>query len=182
MSRHCHPLVLTVGILCGCCWAAGCSTEQVDNARSLVEDFTESTAEVVESVAFDGSATIHIDKPVSFNSAYVSFTKNEGRDSVVQIKSYRKKIPSTRSFYLHAQVTAESLQELAGKTVQASLFVKINETIYWANPISKPVVVEFSNSAGNLTAEIKECTLVNTKTAAEQLATGTLECVVAGQQ
>jgi hypothetical protein len=117
---------------------SGCSA---DEAKKLLDKGIEQVQKLPETVTKEGgkagdqvqeqlglAGNIHLSLSPELNKSacYVKFVPaTGGRPSVLQLQSYRAADQeSFSSVFLQAQVTATSLAELAGQSVQAQLFVQ----------------------------------------------------------
>jgi hypothetical protein len=172
---------LVMGVLAS---VAGCGQDLAETVQQAASQAQESVAQTIESaqtqakeqLSLSGSSEVVLDGPLKTPGCYVSFTPPaHGRQGVVTLRSAstpeRESFPS---FYLHAEVTAQSLAELAGQTVNAEMFLKPTaDGPTWHAPFDQPVQLRFTAVAeGQVEAELAGGELVSTGDASTRPAAG----------
>lgn len=135
------PLVIAF-LLCGCgkdvseiaSSVKQAASEGLDQARQTASDVSESVAEkargatgaVSEGLGLAGDFQLNAGQPMAISGCYVTLvTPVEGGPAILQLQSYQEASQeSFPSVLVRAEVTAASISELTGQTVQAQVFLK----------------------------------------------------------
>lgn len=175
-------------------FAGGCSKEKmselVDQAKEQVSENVgqasqslQQTAQAASDTAqqqlgLAGSMQFALDAPVTTKGCYVAFIAGHGgRPAVLQLRSYptadQEAFPAA---LIQAQVEAQSVNDLVGKTVSAQAFVQAEPSgAVWHSVDGEPVQLTIQSYAdkhlmGALTGKAK-----NTKTSQTLDLTGTID-------
>jgi hypothetical protein len=134
--------------------------------ESVSEQVGQAAGEVQEQLQLAGSIELQLDQPLETQACYVHFLRpGSDRSNVLQIQSYRSADQeSFPSVFLHAQVSAATVEELAGQVASARLFVQPERNgPVWYSAVGSPVEVKLvSVDEQTLTAEIVAGTLTST--------------------
>jgi len=182
-----EPLLLALVVLSGCdfsSWSQSATKATKQATQTVTETVEASKTDIQEQVGQAGSSEItlttentgglpneahHAPAKVASNekstACYAIFTPgSDGRNSVLALQSYktaeREVFPS---FYIHAQVSAASLTDLAGQTVPAQMYLKSTApgpTLF--TPSDAPLQLKILTvSETEVTAEIVSGTLTS---------------------
>ena len=163
--------------------AGGCNKDQVDQVQEAVstgvEQAAHSTRRAVETVKQEanltGSMELAVNPPIDAPACYVELVALDGRPNVLQLASYKEvELERFPSLLLQAQVEADSLAELAGKTVHGELYAQAEKDgAVWHSEEGAPAAFSVSAVEGNaVTCKITGASLVNSETGERSTVSG----------
>ena len=114
------------------------------------------------------------------NACYAVFVPSlAGRSALLQLRSYQGKDADYPSVLLHAPVAAASLAELAGRTVEARMFIREDRDTVWDNVDAPPISLRIDSVTDKeLKGTIVGGQLRNNATGSSHDVSGTLTAVL----
>ena len=108
------------------------SKDAVDTAVQKAQGAVDAAADAVD---HDGSVSLNIGTDLSLSACYATFVPPVGgRSSLLQLRSYQTAgKPEYPAAFIHAAVPVASVNELAGKTLQARVFLQDASGNLWDN-------------------------------------------------
>lgn len=153
--------------------------------KTVTEEVESAKGEIQEQVQMAGKMSLDfLESPLETKACYARFVdQGSGRPTVFEMRSYRSPdVEEAPSVLFHAQIRANSLDELVGQVVSGRLFVQPAQqgpTYYSATGSPVEVTIKSINKEEKtLQAEILSGKLQNTQTAAALDATGTFDAVL----
>lgn len=153
-----------------------------ENVEAAKKGISGAAAEVQEQAGVAGRITLDAGGEVKTGACYASFiTQASGRDAVLQLRSYRDaENESFPSVFLQAQVRAGSAAELTNTSIEARLFVQVEQNgRLLSSEAGKPVELKVVSVEGKvLKAELAAASLVDPTTGESVTTTGQFEGVL----
>lgn len=152
----------------------GCGSDVVEQAKKAASDVTQSVTKSVgdaatsaqENLQLAGSSELTLDGPVKTAACYAVLTSGrDGQPGVLAIRSYKEtEQESFPSLLVQADVTAEKLADLSGKSLTAQMFVKTAaDRPTWCTALEQPIEIKVVTvTPGELKAEIVSGELATT--------------------
>jgi len=156
-----------------------------DTAQQVSQDMTGAAQNVTDKASqaleMAGTMKLAIDRPLDISACYASFSRVAAADAaVLQLQSYRDaRGESYPAVFVYASCTAGTPEELAGRTLDAQMFVQLEpDGPLWA-ATTQPVPLKVTAVDGKLLrAELVGGSLTHSVTGASQPVTGTFEGVL----
>lgn len=161
----------------------GCSSEDLPDVGGALSDAKDALKGTIDRASGSaGSAKVQLDQPVDVPACYVRFTAfSDGRPAMVQIQSYRSASDETfPAVFLHGVAQAGAVEELAGQSVPAEMYVMTAKGgPLWHSPDGQPVQVRIASVAdGQMEASIESGELIQAATDRRMPVSGTFTCRV----